>query len=53
MSQTHSVHKFETLFMVKPLFFSNRAGYEIMWKDTVQPYRLQMAIECGVEKMKE
>jgi len=28
-------------------FFENRAIYEIMRKDTVEPGRPQMAIQCG------
>ena len=28
-------------------FFEKRAVYEIMWKDTVEQDRPQMAIQCG------
>ena len=33
-----------TYFVINNFFFENRAVYEIMWKNTVQPDRPQMAV---------
>jgi hypothetical protein len=43
MFQTKDVEKIKT-FCFKPLFFENRAVYEIMWKNTVQTGRPQTTI---------
>jgi hypothetical protein len=44
MSQTKVVEKIKTRFMLNNVFSENRAVYEIMWKNTVQPDRPQMKI---------
>jgi hypothetical protein len=38
------VDKIETLFMLNIFFSENRAIYEIMWKNMVQPGRPQMTV---------
>jgi len=35
-----------THFMFSNLFFENRAVYEIMWKNIVEPDRPQITIQC-------
>ena len=45
MLQTTFVGKIKTHFIFNDFFFfENRAVYAIMWKNTVQPDRLQMTI---------
>jgi len=45
MFQTKDVEKIKThIFCSITFFFGNRAVYEIMWKNTVQPDRPQMTI---------
>jgi adenine-specific DNA methylase len=39
MFQTEVVEKIKTHFMLNYFFLENRAVYEIMWKNTVQPDR--------------
>jgi len=46
MFQTKIVEKIKTHILCSIKFFENRAIYEIMWKDTVEPGRSQMAIWC-------
>jgi len=38
------VGKFKTHFYILKFFFENRAVYEIMWKNKVQPDRPQMTM---------
>jgi hypothetical protein len=45
MFQTEVVEKIKTHILRKiPFFFENRAFYEIMWKDIVDPGRPQVTI---------
>jgi len=44
MSQAQDVENNKTHFMFNTFFSENRAVYEIMWKNTVEPDRSQMAI---------
>jgi len=44
MFQTKVVEKIKTHFMFNNFFPENRAVYEIMWKNTVEPSRSQMTI---------
>jgi len=44
MFQTKFVEKIETHFMVNKLFSENRAFYEIMRKNMIQPGKPQTAI---------
>ena len=39
-------------FPFPPPSLENRAIYEIMWKNVVEPERTQMTIKCGAEKMR-
>ena len=55
MFQPKVVEKLETHFMSNNFFPENRAGYEIMWKNIVQPDKPQMAtwrmpIVCWITK---
>jgi len=34
----------DTYFMFKFVFFGNRAVYEIMWKNVIQPVRLEVLL---------
>jgi hypothetical protein len=48
MFQTKVVEKIKTHILCSVTFFpKNRAVYEIMWKNTVQPDRPQMTIQYG------
>jgi hypothetical protein len=44
MFQTNVVEKNKTHFTLRNFFFENRAIYEIVWKNMVDPGRPQMAI---------
>jgi len=44
MFQIKAVEKIKGTFLFNNLFSTNRAIYEIMWKNTVEPGRPQMAI---------
>jgi hypothetical protein len=44
MFQTKVVEKIKTRFMFNNFLPENRAVYEIMWNNTVQPDRPQMTI---------
>jgi len=44
MFQAEVAEKIKTHFVFSNFFFRNRAVYEIMWKDTVEPDRPQMTI---------
>jgi len=46
VSQTSCTDNQNTHFIFKDFFSNNHAVYEIMWKNTVQPDRPQMAIWC-------
>jgi len=39
------VEKIETKFLCSIIFFKNRAVYEIMWKNILQPDRPQVTIQ--------
>ena len=41
MSQAAVTEKIETRTLDSTIFFENHAVYEIMWKNTVEPYRAQ------------
>jgi hypothetical protein len=42
--QTDVVKEIKTHFVLSNLFFENRAVYEIMWENIVEPGRSQMTI---------
>jgi hypothetical protein len=44
MFRTNDVEKIKTHFEFNDIFFENRAIYVIMWKNTVEPDRPQVAI---------
>ena len=44
MFQANVMEKLKTHILCSNIFFENRAVYEIMWKNTVEPDRPQMAI---------
>jgi hypothetical protein len=44
MFQTRFVEKIKTHILCSITFFENRAVYEIMWKNMVEPDRPQMTI---------
>jgi hypothetical protein len=44
MFQTKVVEKIKTLILYSVTFFENRAVYELMWKNSVDPKRSQMTI---------
>jgi len=44
MFQTKVVEKIKTHILFSVTFFLNRTVYEIMWKNIVEPSRLQMTI---------
>jgi hypothetical protein len=52
MFQKKVVEKIKTRILCSVTFpLENRAVYEIMWKNMVQPERPQMTIQYGAEKM--
>jgi hypothetical protein len=56
MLHTKAVEKIKTHILCSVTFFLNRAVYEIMWKNVVQPDRPQMAIwrmriACWIDNM--
>ena len=46
MLQRKDVKKIKTYFVCNSIFFENRAVYEIIWKNAVQPDRPQMTLCC-------
>jgi hypothetical protein len=57
MFQTKVLEKVETHFMFKTFIFENRALYDIMWKNIVDPGRphitiWRMRIACWIPKVK-
>ena len=42
------VEKIKTYFVFNNFFPENRAVYEVMWKNMVQPDRSQMTVQYGV-----
>ena len=43
--------KIKTRFISNNIFSENRVVYEVMWENMEQPYRPQMTIWHGAEKM--
>jgi hypothetical protein len=46
MFQTKVVEKIETHIMFNIFFFENLTGYDIMWKNIVNPDRPRMRVWC-------
>jgi hypothetical protein len=44
MFQTNIVEKTKTHFMFEKFFSENRAIYDMVWKDMIEPDRSQMAM---------
>jgi hypothetical protein len=52
MFQTKVVQKIKTHNCVEQLFSKNYAFYDIMFKNVVESDRLQVTLECSIEKMR-
>jgi len=51
MFQRNDEEKIKTWIFVQFFFLLNHAVYEIMWKNMLQPDRLQMTIQYGASEL--
>ena len=48
MFETHGLGKIKTHFTLNDFFPENRADFEVIWKNVVEPEKPQMASTCDL-----